>query len=262
MPGHRHISLIDIKRIHVIHFMYMEIIHPEKELLFLRRVGASIYANPFTPARHEADCRLTGLAKDTDPDIVLQQAIHMVNSRVRALIATHQENLHRCDSRNRPALANLVLFFLFHKYLPLFDLHIQKQNQTAQSLPLDFGKKLKKNMTAFGFSNKDSCQYIGLFFQMRRAFFFIHTSLIGNSPCMEQLRARLWNTLFTYDIGEYAQNLIDKLEDFSTLLVGETGTGKGLAAPALFPTTTKHIVLHQVSPGPSLQLISVNTRNN
>ena len=205
----------------------------EKEHIFLRRVAASIYANPFTPARHEADCRLTGLAKDTDPDFVLQKAIQMVNSRVKAMTGAGRAHLSACDPGDRPALANLFLFFLFHKYLPFFDLHIRKQNQTTQSLPLDFGRDLEKEMAAFGFSPKETGQYIALFFQMRRAFFFIHTSLIGNSPCMEKLRARLWNTLFTYDIREYAQNLIDKLEDFSTLMVGKTGTGKGLAAAAI-----------------------------
>lgn len=211
----------------------MKKILSEETRIFLRRVGESISANPFTPARHRADCRLTGLAEDTDPDIVLQTAIHKVNNLVEALIATRQADLSRCTPMDRPALVNLFLFFLFHKYLPLFDLHIRKQNQTTQTLPLEFGRNLEKEMTAFGFTNKKTGQYISLFFQMRRAFFFIHRGLIGGSPCMEKLRARLWNTLFTHDIGEYAQNLIDKLEDFSTLLVGETGTGKGLAAAAI-----------------------------
>ena len=205
----------------------------EKERVFLRRVAASIYANPFTQARYEADCRLTGLAGDTDPDFVLKKAIQMVNSRVKALTGAGRAHLSVCDPGDRPALANLFLFFLFHKYLPLFDRHIGKQNQTTRCLDLDFGTKLEKEMAAFGFSARESNQYIALFFQMRRAFFFIHTSMIGNSPCMEELRARLWNTLFTHDIRQYAQNLIDKLEDFSTLLVGETGTGKGLAAAAI-----------------------------
>lgn len=213
--------------------MNMKTIDDEKIRIFLRRVTTSISANPFTPARHRADCTLTGLAEDTDPDIVLQTAIQKVNDRVEVLIATQQVNLCSCAPKDRPALANLFLFFLFHKYLPLFDLHIQKQNQTSQSLPLEFGRDLEKEMAAFGFSNHETGQYIGLFFQMRRAFFFIHTGLVGNSPCMEELRARLWNTLFTHDIVEYAQNLINKLEDFSTLLIGETGTGKGLAAAAI-----------------------------
>ena len=213
--------------------MYMKTILPEQTRIFLRRVGRSISANPFSPARHSADCTLTGLAENTDPDIVLQTAIHKVNSKVESLMASQQANLSCYAPGDRPALANLFLFFLFHKYLPLFDLHIRKQNQTTQSLPLEFGRNLEREMAAFGFTNKETCQYIGLFFQMRRAFFFIHGGLVGGSPCIEKLRARLWNTLFTHDIGEYAQNLINKLEDFSTLLIGETGTGKGLAAAAI-----------------------------
>jgi transcriptional regulator with GAF, ATPase, and Fis domain len=130
-------------------------------------------------------------------------------------------------------VANLFLFSLFHKYLSFFDRHIRKQNQTVESLPLDFGRALEAELGQFGFSRKETGQYIGLFFQMRRAFYFINTRLVGARPCMENLRAHLWNTVFTQDIGEYARNLVNKLEDFSTLLLGETGTGKGLAAAAI-----------------------------
>jgi transcriptional regulator with GAF, ATPase, and Fis domain len=72
-----------------------------------------------------------------------------------------------------------------------------------------------------------------MFFQIRRAFFFICGSLVGVSPSMKALRRALWTNVFTRDMQLYSQRLWSRMEDFSTMMLGETGTGKGAAAAAI-----------------------------
>ena len=89
------------------------------------------------------------------------------------------------------------------------------------------------NCATFGFTDADRLRYFAIFYQLRRAYYFIRTGLVGNSPSMKALRKHLWNCVFTHDMSWFESHLWDRMEDFSILLLGETGTGKGSAAAAI-----------------------------
>jgi hypothetical protein len=86
---------------------------------------------------------------------------------------------------------------------------------------------------ASGFPEDAAARYLAPCFQLPRAFYFIHRSLAGECEWMRRLRESLWNNVFTHDMRGYDAALWNRMENFSTLLLGETGTGKGQAAAAI-----------------------------
>ncbi len=88
-------------------------------------------------------------------------------------------------------------------------------------------------MVSRGFTPDEAVRYFGIFYQLRRAHYFIVHGLKGRSPCMFEFRRRLWKSVFTDDVRWYERHLWNRMEDFSTLLIGETGAGKGTAASAI-----------------------------
>ncbi|HEB50128.1 MAG TPA: sigma-54-dependent Fis family transcriptional regulator [Desulfobulbus sp.] len=203
-----------------------------REHTLLQRVSDAISANPFTRQRREADSRITGLAPDTGSQALLAAVTDKVQRQVQRFARQGRATVTGFQGRERQLVADLFVFHVFHRHLERLDRHIREQNQTTSPCPLTCGDDILRELAGFGFTEAAAERYLALFFQMRRAFFFISTSLIGVSPSMHELRARLWNNIFGHDIRVYAGLLWDRLEDFSTLLLGETGTGKGLVAAA------------------------------
>jgi DNA-binding NtrC family response regulator len=201
---------------------------------FLGLVAQATAANPFTEQRARLDAQLLG--KDFDERQVWnpEPSVEVVHARVRQLVDAGAANLSSYRTGDRERVRIGALYHLFHVYRDALDAHIEAQLLAGRDpLPVAFAGDCLARMAAFGLEREDALRAFASFFQLRRAFYFIHSTLVGRGRSMQRLRAQLWNNVFTHDFLRYERILWNRLEDFSTLLLGETGTGKGAAAAAI-----------------------------
>jgi hypothetical protein len=204
---------------------------PDRE--FWQWVSQAAFANPFSEQRHELDRKITGtrLREESERMEFLHAAVaELVQKLERAGAA----DLRRYAGEDREMMRNAFLFEGYHRFYKQLDQLILDQVQAGdRSVPVPFAVDALALLARRGFPAGDALRFFGIFFQVRRAFFFILRGLTGESGCMKEFRRHLWNNVFTHDIRWYDRYLWNRMEDFSTLLLGETGTGKGTAAAAI-----------------------------
>lgn len=204
----------------------------EDERTFFSLVRDAVRANPFSEERQAINRRIAGVYGGEDD--ALARTIADVDHRMAEMKAGGRGDLSGYGHADQELLKYAHLFALFHRHMGAFDAHILAQSaEGARVLPVPFAGDALKELVSSGFSEAEALRFFALSFQIRRAFFFIDRGLPGLSPSMVALREDLWNNVFTSDIDLYESWLVNRMEDFSTLLLGETGTGKGSAAQAI-----------------------------
>jgi len=203
---------------------------------FFGRLSRVIFMNPFSAEREALLGRVspghTGEALDLDPNAYAFVA--EVNRRIDRLDRRGPCTLDQFGDDDRAAMQPVFLYQVYHRYVADLDAVIHKQLQMkGAAAPVAFAERLLAELARRGFTEEQRLHYFAVFYQLRRAFFFILDALVGDSPSMQQLRLALWNSVFTHDMRNYDRCLWNRMEDFSTLLLGETGTGKGSAAAAI-----------------------------
>jgi DNA-binding NtrC family response regulator len=198
---------------------------------FFARVSEAAFANPFGEERERIDRSLARAPRSADWAQVIERLLVLVRVRLRDVSPSDRRRLPASD---RVLVEQAILFDLFHRYRDAFDALIQEQVGRGDRLaPVTFGTEAVRAIASAGFDAAESRRYFALFYQLRRAFYFIEHTLPGGSASMRQLRERLWTNVFTHDVRLYARALWRRMEDFSTFLLGATGTGKGTAAAAI-----------------------------
>lgn len=201
---------------------------------FLTMVAQAAFANPFSDERTEIDRRIANLPGDVPENQLLPATITRVRSFLDSRGDPARLHLQHVSIDDRGPLMVAHLFDIFHLFSGKFDDLIRQQiREVEEPVDVPFADEVLRSLKGRGFSQQEASQYFAIFYQLRRAYYFIDVALCGRSPSMKRLRRTLWNNVFTSDIRLYEQLLWNRMEDFSTLLLGETGTGKGTAASAI-----------------------------
>ncbi|NNF45822.1 MAG: sigma-54-dependent Fis family transcriptional regulator [Desulfofustis sp.] len=162
------------------------------------------------------------------------QVFGKISQKIAQVTDHGRYNWKDFSGEDRNLVRNALLHDSYDRCYSQFDDLILKQITKEQSGPtVPFAGETLRMLRQRGFSEEDSRRYFSFFYQLRRARYFINDGLIGQSKSMETLRSHLWRSLFTSFPTLYEKVLWNRMEDFSTFLVGETGTGKGTAAAAI-----------------------------
>lgn len=206
----------------------------DKEKSFFSLVSKAIRANPFSEERASIDMEIAGLYPDTPYHDRIEAVISEVRKRINRLESNKRADISHYPEKDKTILHNAILFDFFHLFLERFDAHIEEQVKAGDTpVRVDFADEGLGHLLTKGFSRNEAVRYFSLAFQVRRAFYFIDRGLKGGSTGMINLKKGLWNNVFTNSLDIYNQYLWNRMEDFSTLILGETGTGKGAAAAAI-----------------------------
>jgi DNA-binding NtrC family response regulator len=197
----------------------------------LRRAAACLAANPFTPERAALDL---ALADGVAGEPMFERALGKVEATAAPCLL--REGRRALAPSEVELAVRAYLFAAFHRFVPAMTEHARLEASGEASKTGDvaapFAPALIEQLETHGVESARAERVVALFYQTQRAFLFL-SQLRGPSPSMQALRASLWNAVFTHDLARYESALWDRMEDFSTLLLGETGTGKGAAASAI-----------------------------
>ena len=204
------------------------------EWAFFETVGRAAFANPFGDTRDDLDMIIGGAAPGSSNEEILGAVVARIDEQVDNLRSRGLADLRRQEGSRREILHGVFLFHVFHRHAGDFDRLIQAQLKSGDTPSrVAFAGKVLGELTGFGFTDEDALRFFAVFYQLRRAFHFISNGLVGSSAAMKGLRRHLWDCVFTHDIRWFESKLWNRMEDFSILLLGETGTGKGAAAAAI-----------------------------
>ena len=215
---------------------------------FVRAVSDLAFCNPFLPERIKAERRALGPAFVHRPNVIskcddfgdMHPNIMRTMERVRELLARIQPAvrkqmetlLRNPQDEDFQLYENMVLFLLFHEHLRDMDVLAEQGAARRVTFYAAFAETYQ-NAFSGGAEPAVIAQIFALLFQLRRAFRNIYDFIIGESMPAAQLRAEVWQSIFTHDIRRYRRILFDRMVDMTCLITGPSGTGKELVAKAI-----------------------------
>jgi transcriptional regulator with AAA-type ATPase domain len=214
-------------------------------------VAQLAYCNPFLPERIE--CERAALGDEFDEryaqwnlqsELPLSPNVERLVARCEALLAAVRDRVATADmlaGREAELYDDVLLFVLFHRLRDRIP-GAEAARQTAdmkRRLANVYDDLLKYAHPFLSFRETqrplsvEAPHLFACFFQLRRAFDNIFQFIIGVSPPAVALRAAVWQSIFTHDMRRYGRVLFHCMADYTTLVMGPSGTGKELVARAI-----------------------------
>jgi len=221
---------------------------------FAESISRMVYCNPFLPEQVEYEREALGdeyvevgpvwsIRSDDDS---MHPNLDKLLKRAEPLVAATRKRLANGTAKaaaedERVIYEDLVLFTLYHRYSTrLNDLAVRALAGKRTSKRIGFYEDFLDDFNNFlevpgtDLPNTyDPAHLFACFFQIRRAFHHIFSFIVGASMPAAQLRASIWQSIFTHDVARYQRVLYDKMGDITTLITGPSGTGKELVARAI-----------------------------
>ena len=207
----------------------------QEQSAFFAQIADLAFVNPFSLEHEQTESQLLNLTLQTlSAEERRKLLVEKLEWQFNELTRDKRFNISQYQGNTLDILRLAWLVKVFYAYQQRFDEYIKAQQQAGdKALQLPFAQAILEEFIGAGFTQQEATHYIALLFQLQRAFRFIDAAVSGASAAIVELRKRLWNNIFTFNPEWYLNYLYGRMEDFSLLLLGETGTGKSLVAKAI-----------------------------
>lgn len=189
----------------------------------------AIKSNPFTEESLDL-YKIITKSKSTNREELRQLLGKELLTFINTSITIPKKKLQDFNKKDQEKIKYSFLFYLYINYTEKLNDLIIQQNHLEEPVSASFYKEFSNELISFGIDEDKTSHYFSMFYQLRRAYYFIDQFLKGSSSSISNLRADIWNCIFTSDLKMYDTILWNKMDDFSILLTAPTGTGKSLIA--------------------------------
>jgi len=207
-------------------------LHPEDRDYF-RNLTEFAFRNPYEKESLLLAYKVAG-GKYPVGEHLRNKVYHSIKNRIDKITSNGKLTWKQFSGEDQYLVRHALMHDSYYRcFAKIDDLILRQVEEASSGSPVSFAEETLSLMQSRGFNLEDSLRYFSFFYQLRRAWYFINHALIGQSRSMQILRSHLWRSLFTSFPEVYEKVMWNRMEDFSTFLVGETGTGKGTAAKAI-----------------------------
>ena len=220
--------------------------HPSDKQL-AETLSLLIDCNPFRPQRTQLERQALGSAfRESEADWTLDpnaftssDNLRQIAHRAADLQQRMGQELRRRKSISLPrqnTYQDVVYYVLYSHFRNDFQQLIEDRGASAGRVYVRFRRQYHEAFDDMPMSKQmlhDCSHMFALLFQLYRAFRNLFDHMIGGSTAIIQLRAAVWESIFTCDVRRYRDALFHRMSEFTTLITGPSGSGKELVARAI-----------------------------